>query len=79
VVWIDKNPGRIRSLHAKDWSPEKKYAVLFGEGVVPWKKVISAAIKTGGLEYLLIEQEGSQYSENETVQKCLENYRQLIG
>jgi hypothetical protein len=40
-----------------DWSPEpsKGYRVLFGEGVAPWKKIFTAAEKTGGLEYYLIE------------------------
>lgn len=32
VAWIEQNPGRIRSIHCKDWSPEKGYRVLFGEG-----------------------------------------------
>src|SRR5580698_5013883 len=31
VAWINKNPGRINSLHLKDWSKEKGYRVLFGE------------------------------------------------
>src|SRR4029077_11657208 len=25
VAWVEANPGRIRSMHCKDWSPEKKY------------------------------------------------------
>ena len=35
VAWIKANPGRIRSIHCKDWSPDagKGYTVLFGEGV----------------------------------------------
>ena len=34
VAWINQNPGRIRSMHCKDYSPEagKGYKVLFGEG-----------------------------------------------
>ena len=78
VAWIVKNPGRIRSLHAKDWSPELGYQVLFGEGVVPWQKVIDAASKTGGLEYILIEQEGSRFPELETAEKCLSAYRKIV-
>ncbi|MBV8820986.1 MAG: sugar phosphate isomerase/epimerase [Acidobacteriaceae bacterium] len=77
VAWIDKNPGRIRSLHLKDWSPENGYKVLFGEGVVPWAKVIDAAVKTGGARYFLIEQEGSRLPAMETSARCLENYRKL--
>src|ERR1700730_13124755 len=58
VAWIRANPGRIRSLHLKDWSPEpaKGYAVLFGEGAADWKNIFAAA-ESGGVEYYLIEQE----------------------
>jgi sugar phosphate isomerase/epimerase len=79
VAWIDRNPGRIRSLHLKDWSPEKGYRVLFGEGVAPWKKIFSAAEGSGGAEYYLIEQEGSAYSELETAERCLGAFRKLHG
>jgi len=79
VAWIEKNPGRIRSLHLKEWSPEKGYRVLLGEGVGPWKKIFAAAESTGGVEYYLIEQEGSDYSEMETAERCLAAYRKLHG
>jgi sugar phosphate isomerase/epimerase len=77
VAWIKANPGRIRSMHLKDWSPEpaKGYKVLFGEGVVPWKKVFEAAEKTGGIEYYLIEQEGSAFPPMETAHVCLASFR----
>ena len=53
VTWIRANPGRIRSLHCKDWSPDpaKAYSVL------------------------LVEQEGSRYSELETADRCLKSFR----
>jgi len=79
VAWINRNPGRIRSIHVKDWSPQKEYKVLTGEGTSPWKKIFAAAEKTGGVEYYLIEQEGSDYSEMETVQRCLAAFRKLHG
>jgi len=77
VAWIRANPGRIRSIHCKDWSrdADKGYAVLFGEGVADWKGIFEAAESVGGVEYYLIEQEGSRYSELETAQKCLEAFR----
>jgi sugar phosphate isomerase/epimerase len=77
VAWIHANPGRIRSLHCKDWSPEagKGYSVLFGEGTAPWKAIFEAAESVGGAEYYLMEQEGSRFSELETAKKCLETYR----
>jgi sugar phosphate isomerase/epimerase len=79
VAWINRNPGRIRSMHVKDWSPDKGYKVLTGEGIGRWKKMFAAAEKTGGIEYYLIEQEGSDYPEMETVQKCLAAFHKLHG
>jgi sugar phosphate isomerase/epimerase len=79
VAWINRNPGRIRSIHVKDWSPQKEYKVLTGEGIGPWNKLFAAAEKTGGVEYYLIEQEGSDYSEMDTVQRCLAAFRKLHG
>jgi sugar phosphate isomerase/epimerase len=79
VAWINANPGRINSLHLKDWSKAKGYRVLPGEGEVPWKQVFAAAEKTGGVEFYLMEQEGSDLSEFETAQKCLDDYRKIHG
>ncbi len=81
VAWINQNPGRIRSLHCKDWSPDagKGYKVLFGEGVAPWKQIFAAAEKTGGVEYYLIEQEGSAYPPLETAERCLATYKKMRG
>jgi sugar phosphate isomerase/epimerase len=79
VAWVDANPGRIRSMHCKDWSKEKGYKVLLGDGVAPWKKLFEAAERSGGLEFYLVEQEGSDYPELETAQRCLTNFRKLHG
>jgi sugar phosphate isomerase/epimerase len=81
VAWIRANPRRIRSIHLKDWSPDpaKSYAVLFGEGKADWKGIFQAAESVGGVEYYLIEQEGSRYSELETARRCLEAYRATHG
>jgi sugar phosphate isomerase/epimerase len=81
VTWIRANPGRIRSLHCKDWSPDpaKGYKVLFGEGTADWKAILRAAESAGGVEYYLIEQEGSRLSELDTARKCLESFRAKAG
>ncbi|MGP8198110.1 MAG: sugar phosphate isomerase/epimerase family protein [Limisphaerales bacterium] len=83
VAWINANPGRIRSLHLKDWAPgaaseEKSHRVLFGEGVCPWKAIIAAAEATGGVEFYLMEQEGSRYPEFETAGRCLEAWKAML-
>jgi sugar phosphate isomerase/epimerase len=82
VAWINANPGRINSLHLKDWAPgvaaeNKSYRVLFGEGAAPWQNIFTAAEKTGGVEFYLIEQEGSRYPSLETAQRCLANYKKM--
>lgn len=77
VAWIRANPGRIRSIHCKDWSPDadKGYKVLFGEGVTDWKGIFRAAESVGGVGYYLVEQEGSRFSEFETARRCLQAFR----
>ena len=77
VAWIRANPGRIRSLHCKDWSPDpaKGYTVLFGAGSADWKNIFAAAESAGGVEYYLVEQEGSRFSELETAERCLKSFR----
>ena len=81
VAWIKANPGRIRSIHCKEWSPtpDKGYKVLFGEGVADWKGIFQAAESAGGVEYYLVEQEGSRFSELETARRCLSAFRSAHG
>ncbi|HEX2853051.1 MAG TPA: sugar phosphate isomerase/epimerase [Opitutaceae bacterium] len=82
IAWIKANPGRIKSVHLKDWAPgtaaeEKNYRVLFGEGVSPWKEIFAAAESVGGVEFYLMEQEGSRYSEFDTAQRCLDTWKKM--
>ena len=81
VAWIQANPGRIRSIHCKDWTagqkPDSAYRVLFGEGDSPWAKIFEAAETVGGVEYYLIEQEGSRLPELETAERCLATWKKM--
>ena len=82
IAWIRANPGRIRSVHLKDWTPGteadgKAFRVLFGEGVDPWLHIIAALEAGGGVEFYLMEQEGSRYSELETARRCLDAWRAM--
>lgn len=79
VAWINSNPGRINCLHLKEWSPDKGYRVVMGEGVAPWKKIFDAAEKTGGVEFYLIEQEGHELPPLEASARCLAEFRKLHG
>ena len=77
--FIKANPGRVKSYHCKDWSddPEKGYKVLIGEGIGKWKEIIDAAENVGGVEYYLIEQEGSRYSAMETAKRSLDLFKNM--
>ncbi|MEO8564420.1 MAG: sugar phosphate isomerase/epimerase [bacterium] len=82
IAWITSHPGRIKSVHLKDWAPgteaeEKGYRVLFGEGRAPWKQIFAAVESTGGVEFYLMEQEGSRYSELDTAKRCLARWRKM--
>ncbi len=82
VAWIKANPGRIRCIHLKDWAAgeakdEKGYRVLLGEGQSPWKQIFAAAEDKGGVEFYLVEQEGSRYTPLETAERCLAAYRKM--
>ena len=78
IAWINAHPGRIKSVHCKDWSKEKGYAVAFGEGDAPWKQIFEAVEKNGGVEYYLVEQEiAGPDGEIAMVRHCLDNWKQL--
>jgi sugar phosphate isomerase/epimerase len=79
LAWINANPGRIKSVHCKDWSPDRGYNVAFGEGTAPWKAIFDAVERTGGVEYYLVEQETGAQSGGELpmVQRCLDNWKKL--
>lgn len=81
VAFIRRFPGRIASIHVKDYSPEpgKGFRVLLGEGAVDWKALFEAAETVGGVEYYFIEQEGSEYPSMETAERCLAALRKLRG
>jgi sugar phosphate isomerase/epimerase len=79
IAWIKANPGRIKSVHCKDWAPGVGYNAAFGEGAAPWKQIFDAVEATGGVEYYLIEQETGAANGGELpmVQRCLANWRKL--
>jgi len=79
VEWIKMNPGRINCIHCKDYSKEKGYKVLLGDGASPWKEIFKAAEKKGGIEFYLVEQEGYDLPPYEVAEKCLANFKKLRG
>jgi sugar phosphate isomerase/epimerase len=80
IAWINANPGRIKSVHCKDWGagPGRGYSVAFGEGDAPWKRIFDAVESVGGIEYYLIEQEvAGAAGQFAMAEKCMENWKKL--
>jgi sugar phosphate isomerase/epimerase len=80
ITWINANPGRIKSVHCKDWGAGqgRGYSVAFGEGDAPWLKIFDAVEAVGGIEYYLIEQEQSPPGQQfPMAEKCLANWKKL--
>ncbi len=77
VAYIKKHAGRVRSIHAKDWGKDKGYRVLLGEGESPWKEILATAEKVGGLEVILVEQEGADLPPFEVAERCLATMRKM--
>ncbi|MBY0504316.1 MAG: sugar phosphate isomerase/epimerase [Bryobacteraceae bacterium] len=75
VAYIQRHKGRVRSIHAKDWGKEKGFRVLLGEGSSPWKELLKAAETVGGLEVILVEQEGADLPPFEVAERCLATMR----
>jgi sugar phosphate isomerase/epimerase len=81
VAWITANPGRIKSIHCKDWAADGRgYGALFGEGDAPWAKILQAAESTGGVECYLIEhEEGKGAEQLQRAEKCLANWKKMTA
>ncbi|MEJ2009345.1 MAG: sugar phosphate isomerase/epimerase [Acidobacteriota bacterium] len=80
VAFIKSHPGRIRAMHVKDWSPQKQFDVLIGQGIGQWKKIFSAAQTVGGIQYYLIEQEAfSGHTEMQTAKLSLDAFRKAYS
>jgi sugar phosphate isomerase/epimerase len=78
AAFVQANPGRVRAYHLKDWKPgEGGGRVLLGEGVGQWKALFDAAEHVGGVEYYLVEQEGSRFTPLDTARRSLELLRTL--
>lgn len=80
VAFVEANPGRVRSYHLKDWKPgEGGGRVLLGEGIGKWPPLFDVAERVGGVEYYLVEQEGSRFTPLDTARRSIEILRQLRG
>jgi sugar phosphate isomerase/epimerase len=78
VEWIRANPGRIRSVHCRDWGRANGSNLIFGEGDSPWPDIFAAAEGVGGVECYLIEHGHAEPDQEwRTAEQGLANWRVL--
>ncbi len=78
AAFVEANPGRVPSFHLKDWKPgEGGGRVLLGEGTGQWTRLFDVAERVGGVEYYLVEQEGSRFTPLETAKRSIALLKQL--
>jgi sugar phosphate isomerase/epimerase len=77
ISLLEPYPGRAQSVHLEDHAPDGS-VVLPGDGVVPFRPLLELLFTTGGVEWLIIEQERHPegYTALESVESCL---RRLQG
>jgi sugar phosphate isomerase/epimerase len=78
LAFLNRFPGRGRSLHVKEWSSRDPDAYL-GDGEVPWTRFLSACRQTGVPEWFIVEYERPRGEPAENVRICLENFRRLAS
>lgn len=76
VEFIRDNPGRILSIHLKEYAPDGSN-IEFGNGILPWQQIMAEAEKAG-TKLGILEQEEYTCEPLESVKLCLENMR-LLG
>jgi len=76
VPFIERYPGRAKTVHLKEFSRTNDRA-LIGEGEVRWNDVFKLCETIGGTEWYIVEQESYAYPPLECVEKCLENLKKM--
>jgi len=71
---IRKYPGRVKTVHLKEYSSKKGFLALLGEGDINWKKFLSLCETIGGTEWYIIEEEISPF---DVAKYCLNNLRKM--
>lgn len=76
--FLVKFPGRLVSVHVKDYSATNPNALL-GEGDEDWKTVIPILKGRHGPKWLIIEQENYPFPSLVCAEKCLRNLENLLA
>lgn len=76
VAFIRKFPGRVVSIHIKEYSPQNPEAAL-GDGVVDWKGVFSTLEQQGGIEWYISEEEGKSCVEYSCIEESIKRLKKM--
>ncbi len=76
IPYIYRYPGRTVTIHLKEFSKTNDKAVV-GEGDVPWRAVFALCRAVGNTDWYIVEQESYATTPLESIQKCLENLREM--
>lgn len=76
VPYIEKYPGRARTVHLKEYSENNEKA-LVGEGDVDWPRVFSVCESVSGTEWYIVEQEKYACEPMKCIELCLLNLRNM--
>ncbi len=77
IYYLNKFPGRARSVHVKDWNPETRSNIP-GEGDVKWPETIEACETVAGTEVYIIEEESGSFEGLEGIDKMLKGLKKFL-
>lgn len=77
VEFIRSHPGRILSVHMKEYAPDGTNIEL-GNGILPWQEIMAEAEKAGTTLGIL-EQEEYTCQPLDSVKLCLDNMKRIFG
>ena len=80
VAFMKQYPGKTESLLLTDGpADDKRHAPIFGKGDTPWKDVFATAEGVSGVQYYLLTHGLTEMTPLGTLQRDLEQYRQIHG
>lgn len=75
--FLAKYPGRVLSVHVKDYSASKPQALL-GEGDENWSEVLPLIKGRAGTRWFIIEQETYPFPPLACAEKCLHTFEKML-
>ncbi len=78
VAYLKKFAGRVRSVHVKEYNPDKKEA-LVGDGKIKWNEVFDACENVAGTQWYIVEEESGFYKGLDGIDLCYKALKKLLA